>query len=90
MSTTHMPASNNKTTILKEYPRPYDPAAECEPYYPINNPENNGIHQRYVKNLEDFPNVILCGRLAEYKYYNMDAVIERALACAEKAKAETA
>ena len=78
--------SNTKTTILKEYPRQYNPEDECDPYYPINNPENAAMYARYTDALKSFPNVHLCGRLAEYKYYNMDAVIESALNCAAEAK----
>jgi UDP-galactopyranose mutase len=59
---------------------------ECDPYYPINNPDNAAMYSKYTDALKSFPNVHLCGRLAEYKYYNMDAVIESALNCAGKVK----
>jgi putative flippase GtrA len=75
----------NKTTILKEYPAPYKVGVN-EPYYPIINEENCAIYQKYAKAVEEFPNVYLCGRLAEYKYYNMDAVILNALHIAETVK----
>jgi UDP-galactopyranose mutase len=74
-----------QTIILKEYPKPYTrrlSGEPCEPYYPIINDENRRIYARYVEALKSFANVHLCGRLAEYKYYNMDAVVESALAMA--------
>ena len=71
----------NKTTILKEYPLKYDANnKKClDPYYPINNDENNNMYYKYQQEVEQFKNIYLVGRLAEYKYYNMDAVIARAL-----------
>lgn len=71
----------NNTTILKEFPAQYNINDEnfAAPYYPIINSENLELYDKYKKQLEKFRNIILCGRLAEYKYYNMDAVIERAL-----------
>ncbi len=69
------------TTILREYPMSYDPMAAQgnTPYYVISDPENLALYQRYVKLAEKFPNLFLCGRLAEYKYYNMDGAILQAL-----------
>ena len=69
------------TTILWEYPMAYDPMAAQgnTPYYVISDPENLALYQRYVKLAEKFPNLFLCGRLAEYKYYNMDGAILQAL-----------
>lgn len=71
----------NTTTILKEYPLKYDANNEkCQdPYYPIINDENLDMYENYKKEINEFANIYLVGRLAEYKYYNMDAVIERAL-----------
>lgn len=71
----------NTTTILKEYPLKYDPNDEkcLDPYYPIINENNLEMYQNYKKEIEQFSNIHLVGRLAEYKYYNMDAVVERAL-----------
>lgn len=69
----------NKTTIMKEYSRPYtDPATQI-PYYAIINEQNQEHYQRYVSMLDQLPNFYPLGRLAEYKYYNMDVIIERAL-----------
>ena len=70
------------TTIVKEYSRPYAGGAEEIPYYAILNPENNARYARYAQLAARFPNLFLVGRLAEYKYYNMDAIVSRALALA--------
>lgn len=71
----------HNTTILKEYPMQYDRNAQKGniPYYPIKNDENLKQYQKYVDSIKNIKNLILCGRLAEYKYYNMDAVIEKAM-----------
>jgi len=50
-----------------------------EPYYPIESGQNRVLYERYRTDAEQYKNLFLCGRLAEYKYYNMDAVIDRAL-----------
>lgn len=77
---------DGKTTILKEYPLKYDPNNEkcLDPYYAIINEENLKMYDKYKKETEKFKNIHLVGRLAEYKYYNMDAVVERALEESEK------
>lgn len=69
------------TTILKEYPLKYDANnKKClDPYYPITNGENINMYNNYKEEIEKFNNIYLVGRLAEYKYYNMDAVVEKAL-----------
>ncbi len=69
------------TSILKEYPLKYDGNnKKClDPYYPIINGENLNMYEQYKKEVEQFTNIHLVGRLAEYKYYNMDAVVARAL-----------
>ena len=68
------------TTIVKEYSRDYTGAPEEIPYYAVINPENNALYERYRKLASSWPNLRLLGRLAEYKYYNMDAIAARALA----------
>ena len=70
-----------KTTILKEYPQKYD--GNNTPYYPIQNEGNLAQYGRYKDLAAKYPNLHLCGRLAEYKYYNMDAVIKKAFEVAE-------
>lgn len=68
-----------KTIITREYPAKWNKGDE--PYYPINNDRNNEMYNRYKKLSENEPDVIFGGRLAEYKYYDMDDVIEQALKC---------
>jgi len=71
----------DKTTILKEYPLKYDAEKKdnVDPYYPIINDENREIYNKYKEEILKYNNIKLIGRLAEYRYYNMDAVIEKAL-----------
>ena len=72
-----------KTTIVKEYSRAYGGILGEIPYYAIINPENNALYGQYKALAGRFPNLHLLGRLAEYKYYNMDAIAGRALDLAE-------
>ncbi|MDO4563597.1 MAG: UDP-galactopyranose mutase [Clostridia bacterium] len=65
------------TTILKEYPR--DAKKGDIPCYSVNNAAIDALYGKYLAAAQKFPNLHLLGRLAEYKYYNMDAVCERAL-----------
>ena len=69
--------TQEKTIITKEYPATWKRGDE--PYYPINNEENNAIYQEYKKLADKENNIIFGGRLAQYKYYDMDDVIEQAL-----------
>ena len=66
-----------KTIITKEYP--LDISGSNEAYYPINDEKNQKIYQQYENLAKSETNVIFGGRLAEYKYYDMHQVIERAL-----------
>lgn len=71
---------NGATTILKEYPVEYNYLnSKTDPYYAIINDENNQLYNLYFNEIKEYHNLYLCGRLAEYKYYNMDAVIDKAL-----------
>ncbi len=72
------------TTILKEYPKKYQIQEDCIPYYAIIDDENREKYNQYDELVQKIPNLYMCGRLAEYKYYNMDTVIERALELYEK------
>ena len=72
------------TTIVKEYSRPYTGEEGEIPYYAIINPANNALYAKYKEEAEQYPNLHLLGRLAEYKYYNMDAIAARALELAER------
>ena len=71
-----------KTTILKEYPQKYN--GNNTPYYPIQNDVNLAMYNRYRDLAKQYPNLYLCGRLAEYKYYNMDGVIKKAFEVAKE------
>jgi len=72
------PAKSEKTTILKEYPKSYKPNIDI-PYYPVFTKENQELYNKYKEEAEKIENLILIGRLAEYKYYDMDNAIKRAL-----------
>ena len=71
------------TTIMKEYPAPYTGARGQIPYYAVSNPESRALYARYRRLAEQYPKLHLLGRLAEYQYYNMDAIVEKALCLAE-------
>ena len=74
------------TTIVKEYPFAYTGAAGEIPYYSIANEANQKLYEQYRGLVEHIPNVWLLGRLAEYKYYNIDAMVLRALELTDKIK----
>jgi len=71
-------ANSNSTTILREYPQDYI-KGENIPYYPIFTSDQNKKYEKYLTLSKSYKNIILLGRLAEYKYYDMDDVVERAL-----------
>jgi len=72
----HLTGQRHPTTsIVYEYPR-----AEGDPYYPVPRPENASIYKRYEAEAEALSDVTFVGRLATYKYYNMDQVVGQALA----------
>lgn len=68
-----------KTTIAVEYPEIYGSERGKEPYYPILTEDSKALYDKYLKESERVKNLYLCGRLADFKYYNMDDVIKRAL-----------
>lgn len=70
--------STDSTWVTWEYPAEYS-ARKTEPYYPVNDSENNEKYQKYKLAAADLKNVYFGGRLAEYKYYDMHQVIESAL-----------
>ncbi|MCT7512602.1 UDP-galactopyranose mutase [Aliarcobacter cryaerophilus] len=72
------PINTPKTTILKEYPQEYV-RNKNTPYYPIFTNENQNKYNQYLEYSKEFKNLILVGRLAEYKYYDMDDIVKRAL-----------
>lgn len=71
-----------KTIISREYSSEWKPGDE--PYYPVNDEKNGALYAEYKKLAEKEKKVVFGGRLGEYKYYDMDAVIASALACAKK------
>ena len=73
----------DRTVIMKEYPRAYTGSEAETPYYAILNPENTELYERYKQLTVSFSKLYLLGRLAEYKYYNMDAIVEGALVLAD-------
>lgn len=68
------------TYITREYPADWQRGEEA--YYPVNNERNQKLYQQYAALAQKEKNVIFGGRLAEYKYYDMDDVIKSALECA--------
>ena len=74
--------TQEKTVITKEYPADWKEG--MEPYYPINDEKNQELYKKYRERADKESNLILGGRLAEYKYYDMDKVIESAFQLVEK------
>ena len=68
-----------KTSIVYEYP-----TAEGDPYYPIPRPENKILYKKYESLADTMSNTFFTGRLATYKYYNMDQVVAQSLALFER------
>jgi UDP-galactopyranose mutase len=66
------------TSIVREYP-----SAAGEPYYPVPRPQNEALYRRYAERAAAEPNVTFVGRLAQYRYYNMDQVVAAALKTAQ-------
>ena len=69
--------TQSKTVITKEYSQEWKPG--MEPYYPVNDVRNSAIYERYKAEADKLTNVMFCGRLAEYKYYDMHKIVELAL-----------
>jgi len=67
-----------KTVISEEYSTEYQPG--MEPYYPVNDEQNNALAEAYRKLAAKEENVIFGGRLAQYKYYDMAPIVEQVLA----------
>lgn len=73
----------DKTIITREYPADWHRGDE--PYYPVNNQQNNELYKKYAKLAEEQANnVIFGGRLGQYRYYNMDQVLHSALVAVNK------
>mgnify|MGYP004481326123 FL=1 len=71
-----------KTVITKEYPEIYD--GNNEPYYPVNDFKNTELYKKYKELSDKEKNVFFIGRLAQYKYFDMDKVIESTLNISKK------
>ncbi len=67
------------TSIVREYSK-----AEGDPYYPVPNPNNESLYKKYQEKADVEENVLFVGRLAQYRYYNMDQVVASALTLSEK------
>ena len=74
--------TQEKTVITREYPAEWTEG--MEPYYPVNDERNQELYKKYAELAGKEKNVIFGGRLAEYRYYDMDKVIESALSCVKK------
>lgn len=70
---------HGKTSVVYEFPR-----AEGDPYYPVPRAENNELYKKYKELADSTENVHFVGRLATYKYYNMDQIVAQALATCAK------
>jgi UDP-galactopyranose mutase len=70
---------HHKTTVVYEYPR-----SEGDPYYPVPRPESAAIYRKYEEMARQTPSVHFVGRLATYRYYNMDQVVAQALTLCTK------
>ncbi len=66
---------HQKTSVVYEYPK-----AEGDPYYPVPRPENAEMYAKYKALADATPGVHFVGRLATYRYYNMDQVVGQSLA----------
>jgi len=69
---------HNGTSIVREYPR-----AEGDPYYPVPRPENEAVFKRYEALARKEEKTTFVGRLAQYRYYNMDQCVGAALKAAD-------
>ena len=79
----YLDEKSDKTVISYEYSCPFEDGKN-ERYYPIPDKENHDLYNKYLENTKDFKNVWFLGRLGDYKYYNMDQTVERALDLFEK------
>lgn len=75
---------DSQTTIVKEYSKAYTGSDDEIPYYAIINEENLALYNKYADLAAKYPKLKLVGRLAEYKYYNIDAIVAKALQVAEE------
>lgn len=72
------------TSTMKEFSHAFTGEKGQIPYYAIINPDNLAQYNRYLSKAKEYQNLHMLGRLAEYRYYNMDAIVSRALKLAEE------
>ncbi|MBR3913821.1 MAG: UDP-galactopyranose mutase, partial [Alphaproteobacteria bacterium] len=75
----------DKTVVSFEYPQAFE-LGKNERYYPIVKEENQTLYNRYLEKANNLPNTYFLGRLGDYKYYDMDKAIARALTLFDKIK----
>lgn len=68
----------NGTTVATEYPIAYSKDMEISPFYPVITADTQARYKQYLEEAESYKGIFLCGRLAEFRYYNMDDCILRA------------
>lgn len=74
----YLDEKSDKTIVSYEYPCPYE-EGKNEPFYPVPTDKNQTIYNQYLERSKKLKNIWFIGRLGDYKYYNMDQCIERAL-----------
>ena len=74
------------TSYAVEYPLTYREGQQAEPYYPVLTEESKACFAQYQALAQQIPNLICCGRLADFKYYNMDQALERTLQICKRIK----
>lgn len=79
-----LPVQNGKgSSYAVEYPIAYEPEKGAEPYYPVLTEESKALYEKYYQRAKRIKNLIFCGRLGDFKYYNMDQALARALEVAD-------
>lgn len=79
-----LPPETDKTIVAYEYPERYGSEKGKEPYYPILTEQSKALYAQYQQLAEKYPTLYCCGRLGDFKYYNMDNAILRAVEVFEK------
>ncbi len=76
-----LPCASDHTTIVREYPQDYDrhDPKRNVPYYPVFTDSNEQAYEAYRNRIQQYQQVVVLGRLADYKYYNMDDAVANAL-----------
>ena len=76
--------TTNGTSYAIEYSLPYQPGVQMEPYYPVMTKESQAQYRLYERLAKQIPQLFICGRLADFKYYNIDQALKRALSVARQ------